>query len=243
MMQNTLIIIIVGAVALILGVILGYLGSILGNRLDKSLEVARETPDPDQQMPKEPDMGLHIVEQDILKVSLDAMLQVQLSLDGVRLDANALTSEQRTRLVNVIVQIRPWIEGKVLPPSASTALAVAPIEQASRPFEPAPPQKPAAGQAQPLRVNAVRGFRSWLESDIKKPEPLLKNDIISQIDEVLQKKLEDSPLESKRIRIEEGSNGEVVVYVGASRYPGIDAVPDEAIRAIIQQAIKDWNDK
>lgn len=243
MQNNPLIIIIVGAIALILGGILGYLAAILGGHLDKSLEDARQNANLNEPNVQKDQPGLHIVAQEILKVSVDAMLQVHLSLDGVGLEPNGLTAEQRARLVSVIVQIRPWIDGKVLPVSASTALTPMPEPKMSPPIAPVVAQAPAAATNKPVRVNAMRGFRSWLESDVKKPEPLLKNDIVSQIDEVLQKKLENSPLESKRIRIEEGSTGEVVVFVGASRYSGIDSVPDEAIRTIIQQAIKEWNDK
>ena len=67
--------------------------------------------------------------------------------------------------------------------------------------------------------------------------------IVEMIDEVLQKKLEDSPLAGKKIRLEEGTVGEVVVFVGAIRYSGIDAVPDEQIKAIIREAIAEWNKK
>jgi hypothetical protein len=63
------------------------------------------------------------------------------------------------------------------------------------------------------------------------------------IDEVLQKKLENSPLAGKKIRLEEGSVGEVVVFVGTMRYSGIEAVPDENIKAIIKEAIADWDSK
>lgn len=255
MQNNPLIItIIVGAIALVLGAIAGYVGAILENRLTKSLDDARgstETSDPKPAALGElQEPALHLMDHDILRVSVNARLQLQLALDGTRLEPDGLTAEQRARLVNIIVQIRPWIDGKTVlsPVSASfmvpmsesnfpsftgSGLAVAPADAA---------QSPSAAK-KPLRVDARRGFRSLLESEVKKPEPLLKNDIVKQIDDVLQKNLDDSPLASKRIRLEEGSTGEVVVYVGAVRYAGIDAVPDEDIRTVIQQAIKEWNDK
>jgi hypothetical protein len=96
---------------------------------------------------------------------------------------------------------------------------------------------------QPPRIDPRRGFLSLLESEAKKPEPLLKNNIISLIDEVLQKKLETSTLSNKNIRIEAGATGEVIVYVGSARYMSIDSVPDQAIRDIIQESITEWNNK
>jgi hypothetical protein len=90
----------------------------------------------------------------------------------------------------------------------------------------------------------MRGFRTLLESEVKKTDVILSGpSIVGLIDEVLQKKLENSPLAAKNIRLEEGSVGEVVVFVGAMRYSGIDAVPEGEIKSIIQEAIAEWNKK
>jgi hypothetical protein len=143
--------------------------------------------------------------------------------------------------VNVVVQIRPWIDGKIVPAAApkhpdpgpdlaAASLSVSPTSLGTQ-----------SSVTSPLRVDAVRGFRSLLENDMKKPEPIKGPSIVGLIDEVLQKKLEGSPLASKRIRLEEGSVGEVVVFVGAIRYSGIDAVPDDAVKAIIREAIAEWD--
>ena len=65
--------------------------------------------------------------------------------------------------------------------------------------------------------------------------------VISLIDSVLQKQLAGTPLASRQIRMEEGPKGEVLVYVGAARYSGIDSVPDPEIVAAIKQAIAEFN--
>lgn len=246
-MQNNplIIIIIVGAITAIIGAIAGYLGAVLEHRLNKALDDAREITDPNDPNYESHKPVPNVGEHDILKVTIDPALQLHLALDGVDVVPDSLTAEQRTRLVNVIIQIRPWIDGKTSPAAAPiTPVAPPPEPTFSKPLSFPPPlsvQPPTVAPA--ARVDMRRGFRTLLESDIKKPEPLLKNNIISLIDEVLQKKLEASPLASRRIRLEEGPQGEVIVFVGSARYIGIDSVPDQEIRTIIQAAIKEWNDK
>jgi hypothetical protein len=238
MQNNTWIIIaIVGVIA----IILGYLVAILENRLTTVLKEGRGDVNPDDPLDPDEKPTPKLDEHDVLKVTIDPGLKWHLELDGVRIEPDGLTAEQRTRLVNVVVQIRPWIDGKIVPvaapkpPDAGPDLAAPSSLVASTPVGTQPPV------TSPLRVDAVRGFRSLLENDMKKPEPIKGPSIVGLIDEVLQKKLEGSPLASKRIRLEEGSVGEVVVYVGAIRYSGIDAVPDDDIKAIIREAITEWD--
>ena len=241
MQNNTwLIVIIVGAIAIIVGAIVGYLVAILENRLTTALAEGREEIDPENpDAPPAPKLDEH----DVLKVTIDPALKWHLELDGARIESDGLTVEQRTRLVNVVVQIRPWIDGKTLPPvapkpsdpDADLAAAAAVVAATSAVIPPVAPAAP--------RVDVRRGFRTLLESDIKSPEPPPPPSIVSMIDEVLQKKLESSPLAGKKIRLEEGAVGEVVVFVGSMRYSGIDAVPDDDIKAIIHEAIAEWDKK
>ena len=241
-MQNNpvLTIVIISAITLVVGAIIGYIGALLEARLTTALKEGREEINPEHpDAPPPPKLDEH----DILKVTIDPALKWHLELDGVRVEPDGLTAEQRARLVNVVVQIRPWIDGKTLPavapkppadPRQDLAAAEALVAATSAGvIKPIAPLKP--------RVDVRRGFRTLLESDVKDPKPIKDPSIVEMIDEVLQKKLEGSPLTGKKIRLEEGSVGEVVVFVGAIRYSGIDAVPDEQIKAIIREAIAEWN--
>jgi hypothetical protein len=222
----------------VVGGIIGYVIAIFEGRLTTALKEGRgeATPDdPDEKpLPK-------VDEHDVLKVTIDPGLKWHLDLDGTRIEPDGLTAEQRTRLVNVVVQIRPWIDGKIIS-------AVAPKLP-----DPEPDQSAAAAVviansvgiqpvvATPLRIDPLRGARDLLKSDFVKPEPPKPVSIVAMIDEVLQQKLESSPLAAKKIHLEEGSVGEVVVFVGGTRYSGIDAIPDDDIKAIIREAIAEWN--
>ena len=234
METNTWLIII--AIVAVIATLIGYVIAILEGRLTDALEKGREetTPDNPEEKPVLERNG-----HDILRVSIDSALKWHLELDGAHIEANDLTVEQRTRLVNVIIQIRPWIDGKTAPPPPKPAESpsMAPSSPSTSPISTDASPTPSAD----LRINLVRGFRTMLENDIKKPEPIKGPSIVGLIDDVLQKKLEKSPLLEKKIRLEEGPGGEVIVYVGATRYPGIDVVPDENIKAIIHDAISEWD--
>jgi hypothetical protein len=235
-MENIWPIIIVGAVA----AIAGYLFGMLDSRVTTVLKEGREKVVAAEE---EKASTLKLDEHDVLKATIDSGLKWHLELDGVRIEPDELTSEQRARLVNVIVQIRPWIDGKTLaapvappPPPAPTQLAAPISAPVSIGIQPAATPAP--------RLDIGRGFRSILESDLgKKSDSSKSPSIVGMIDEVLQKKLAVSPLAAKKIRLEEGSVGEVIVYVGAIRYSGIDSIPDEDIKTIIREAIEEWNTK
>lgn len=64
--------------------------------------------------------------------------------------------------------------------------------------------------------------------------------IVGQIDEVLQEMLAGSNLANSAIRLVEEPRHGVIVWVGLKRYEGIDAVPDEPVRAMIRAAVKEW---
>jgi hypothetical protein len=80
-----------------------------------------------------------------------------------------------------------------------------------------------------------------MENELKKKEAAPALSIVGLIDEILQYKLQSSPLAGKAIKLEEGPGGEVLVHVGSDRYPGIDSVPDPQIQAIIREAIAEFN--
>ncbi len=220
----------------------GYVFHMLDSRVTTALMESRaKAPDAEEEKPAQ-----KLDEHSVLRVTVDPALKWHLELDGVQIEPDGLSAEQRARLVNVIVQIRPWIDGKTVasptPPPIPMAPSLPPAVASNLPSPPAA-SAPVGTQPAALRLNIGRGFRSLLESDVKKPEPLKVPSIVGMIDEVLQKKLESSPLAGKRIRLEEGEVGEVIVFVGAVRYSGVDAVPDEDIKAIIRAAIADWDKK
>ncbi len=64
--------------------------------------------------------------------------------------------------------------------------------------------------------------------------------IVEQVDEVLQDLLEDSLLNGRKIRLTEMPDKGVTVWVENEHFDGINSVPDEEVKGIIQQAVRKW---
>lgn len=162
-----------------------------------------------------------------------------LDLDGARVDTAALTSDQRKRLIEMLTLVRPWLEGKPV---------TVPPAPASPPPPPAQP-KPApviSTSAAPPPVRAAPP-----QTTTPRPATIAKEDrpaapvgsIVNQIDSVLQALLAGTPLEERGIFLAQSPEGGVMVYVGLTKYMGIDEVPDPEIKAAIRAAITEWENK
>ena len=203
----------------------------------------KPTPPPESAPEVKPVQAEPIVpnEHVVLKLSIDKGLRWHVELDGVRLDEPArVSTEQRQRLVNAITQIRPWLDGKNLPIETSIP-APQPVPA------PIPPaiktSAPTAGAQPELKIDALRGFRSLLNNEIKTPGEQKGTSIVQMIDEVLQAKLLGTALMERAIRLEENPSGGVIVCVGTQKYPDIDSVPEPEIRNIIKASIAAWEKK
>ncbi|SRR6266496_1014149 len=160
---------------------------------------------------------------------------IALDLDGARADTAALTSEQRKRLIEMLNLMRPWLEGKPAaapltntPPSTLVqSKPVATMRQespvVSTPPQPAAPKLPTiAAEDRPV---APAGS------------------IVSQIDSILQARLGGTPLEDRGVFLAQSPEGGVMVYVGLTKYMGVEEVPDPEIKAAIRDAISEWENK
>ena len=168
----------------------------------------------------------------------------QLDLDGRRVNPTMMSPDQRKRLIEILNIMRPWLEGRATVSPASSGTSVAPLRSTppeqplSRPVpvQPVPVSSPPTPLAQPTTPKPA--------TIAKEDRPIAPaNSIVSQIDSVLQARLSGTPLEERGIFLTESSEGGVAVYVGLTRYSGIDEVPDPEIKNAIRAAIKEWEDK
>jgi len=172
-----------------------------------------------------------------------------LDLDGQRVQATALTPDQRKRLIEMLNIMRPWLEGKPasvpnptnLPPSKPSF--VSPQDASitdTRQRTPSPVIAPPPQSAsQPISSRPLQDPTSK-----KKDEPeSVPTSIVGQINMVLQKSIANTPLASRGISLMESTTGGVNVYIGVQRYEGVDDVPDEEVKSAIRAAIAEWENK
>ena len=158
-------------------------------------------------------------ERSLLKLSLDAREQPCLDLDGQRVNRERMAPQQRKRLIDLMVVMRPWIDASPVP-SQGAPVTAAP---AARPAMPPPPPPVAPAKTTPII--------------------LAPTSLVGQIDAILQANIIGTPLETRGIRLVESPEGGALVVVGPNRYPGVSDVPDPEVQAAIRKATAEWEQK
>jgi hypothetical protein len=64
--------------------------------------------------------------------------------------------------------------------------------------------------------------------------------VVDEVNAILQKKLHGSPLAGKGIHLMENHNKEIRFWVGLNSYNDVDEIPEEDIRQIIDEAVREW---
>jgi hypothetical protein len=222
----------ISAVMIIIGVGLGFV-----------LSMFRTSPASTQpRLETEPDRGRDRV-LTIWRDRQSATISVQ--IDGQTIISHSdLTPDFREQLALRLEMLQSWLEDEKSqyaraetshPMQGRTSVNVSGAGPA-----PAHGQSPNSG-AERDRVgglNPVAIFARALTTEVRKPQPV--QSLASQIDAILQERLENSPLSARGIRLQEHPQQGLVVQVGLNKYNSIDEVPDEEIRTFIRDAIAEW---
>ncbi len=162
----------------------------------------------------------------LLRLWLDDRQQLRLDLDDQPVEVNPLDESHRKRLLDLLNSMRPWLERRPAPPS--------------------PPRPAPALQADPGasgRVSPPRPAPTPPSPPLAKPaedQPADQPGIVEQIDRILQARLAASPLANRSVRLQPSPDGGVIVWVGLQKFASVEEVSDPEIRAILQAAIKEW---
>ena len=143
-----------------------------------------------------------------------------------------LSKEQRARLTPYLEVVNSWFRETLSPPMAEPA-----ISQAQTDSVKGGTSDSGAADVQRPSINPVNILSRAMVPDLP-PEP--PKSIVVQIDDILQEKLEGSPLSKRGIRLRELPNQAMTVMVGLDQYDGVDEVPDEEIRNLIRSAVNEW---
>lgn len=158
-----------------------------------------------------------LAEKNQLRLWMDDTRKIRLELDGVLVDTQNLTPEQRQRLIALLTQMRPWLEGR---PVAS------PSAMSPRPSPTPPPTPPMAVSEAPAPVK-----------EVLPPEALT---LARQIDAILQQRLAGTPLTARGIRIRDLLSGGVEFVVDGKSYGTVEEIPDPQVQTVIRAAIAAW---
>lgn len=164
-------------------------------------------------------------EPKLLSMHRDPSNDLILELEGETFsNKDKLAPEKRRLLVDLLVEVRPWLETQGSTPAPSVA-----------------EKKP-----EPIRTEAQTATAKLPPASIVSPKitPVPSDEsIVSQINTVLQNRLVSSPLANQGIRLQESPSGGVCVYIGLNKYDGIDAVPDPEIQTFIRKAVAEWEEQ
>ena len=100
--------------------------------------------------------------------------------------------------------------------------------------------KPEEHPAQPIleEVPTPIDFQEIEGGDDSEETKMLS--VVDEVNDILQKKLIGSPLAGKGIHLMENHNNEIRFWVGLNSYNDAEEIPDQEIRNIIKESVKEW---
>jgi hypothetical protein len=155
-------------------------------------------------------------------------------IDGRPVDRLHMAADERKRLIECMILLRPWVEPPEQGSSTRTATRL-PGDSAAPPAgrgagargatarKPTSPEPEAGGSAPP--------------SASAPPPP---TSLVQQIDAILQEQIAGTSLADRGIRLAEALHGGAMVFIGQTSYDGVDNVPDPEIQVAIRAAIAEW---
>lgn len=155
-------------------------------------------------------------------------------LDGkVFRSPSEMTQNQQARFTRLLEVMQSWVkppDGKpatVETPSQGEAVGVA-VEAVE-----------TTADEKHISYNPIKAFTDVIGVEVNKPQSTHKS-IVAQVDEILQEKLENSPLTRRGISMKDSPDGGLLVWVGLQQYSSIDDVPDLEIRQVLRESVEEW---
>jgi hypothetical protein len=144
-----------------------------------------------------------------------------------------MTDDQKARFSRLLEVLQSWAKQPAEKPEA---------DQAPQPGE---AMHVAVEDPQPgldekhISYNPIKVFTDAIGVEVNKSKPTTLS-IVAQVDEILQEKLENSPLAKRGISMRDSLDGGLLVWVGLKQYASIDEVPDPEIRQLLKESVEEW---
>lgn len=203
-----------------IGYIIGLVEAAIKQRIRNKKKTREEQKESQETLEKPADEAKG---PDLLRLNREPSNELVLEVEGQHFGKKEeLSPENRRKVVNLLVELRPWLE---------TPAGTSPLEKKSS----------ASGEVQ-IQAEQEVPFppKPAPVLAIKDPSTRQPGSIVSQIDGILQTRLAGSPLANQGIRLVESATGGVIVYIGLQKFEGIDVLPDPQIQAFIRQAVAEW---
>jgi hypothetical protein len=100
--------------------------------------------------------------------------------------------------------------------------------------------KTRAAEEQKIAAPPVQVIPAAVEAALPTQASALS--IVSQINDILQLIISGTPVAQRGVRVQESISGGVEVWIGTSKYEGVDAVPDEEVKKLLKQAVSEWEE-
>ncbi len=175
----------------------------------------------------------------LMRMWMDNSEFVRLDLDGRTVDHSNLDEHQRKRLINLMVTMRPWVEGR-----GEGASAPPPASVPAQPAAPAPEIPPVSFVQEPrVKPQPVTLQAIFAPKPVPQEEPSGPRTMVEQIDAILQERLAKSSLAGRRVKILESVDKGVIVQVDGKEYLGVGEVPDPDVQSMLRAATAEWEKK
>ena len=162
---------------------------------------------------------------------------LQIEIDGrVYRSREEVDEAARNRLGNLLEELSTWT-GQ----ATKTVPVETPLTTPVMTSETAIPISLDLSEPNP-RPSVLGPFISALQPIGRKGEPKLMS-LAEQIDEILQERIRLTPFENRNLKLMNSPKKGLLVRVDGKEYEGIDSVPDESIRDVIRQAVKEWENR
>lgn len=225
---NMTVLILLGFIAIAIGLILGIMvGSLRSTRRSRQDDIPMAPPPP-----KDLTDIVHLWRR-----KSDNSLVVEFELEGLSESASELSDKQQRTLALALLDLSRWLG---LPQTANPTRSV--DEQMLPPSKMVVKQASPAGLVTPSGVPiAASSTVGTAPANLSPGKPKVPtSSIASQINDILQEMLINTPLERRGIRLYESLGKGMVVMVGLNQYDSVDEVPDEIVRKVIKLAVQKW---
>jgi hypothetical protein len=149
-----------------------------------------------------------------------------------------LTAGQRDRLAGTFALLVGWLR----PSGEAADLTVSKAANDTISAAPSETYSSTTQTGAPGLMNPVDVVARAMQVDAR-PSADKDASIVMQINDILQEKLVASDMANKGVFLMELPSKDLVVMVGLTQYPGIDAVPDPEIRKLIRESVAEWESR